>query len=97
MSLASTSSRAWPFGGGTNKTRGVAGSISKAEKEEMKKRKKAEARAHKEQLALELKRHSTAPKAADEASVNSGRSNERNLNSRAWEEDIAVYGGLASM
>jgi len=92
-SLTSTSSRVWPFGGGRNKSRGVAGSLSKAEKAEMKKRKKAEARAHKEHLALELKRYS----AADEASLSSGRSNERTLNSRAWEEDIAVYGSLASM
>lgn len=97
MSLASTSGRSWSFGGGNNKTRGVAGSLSKAEKEDMKKRKKAETRARREQLALELKRHSTAQKAADEASVNSGRSNERNLYARTWEEDIAVYGGLASM
>lgn len=93
VSLTNTSGRGWPFGGGRNKSRGVAGSLSKEEKAEMKKRKKAEARAHKEQLALELKRYS----AADEASVSSGRSNERILNARAWEEDIAVYGSLASM
>jgi hypothetical protein len=55
----------------------------------MKKRKETE---------VELKRLSAATqKASDEASVNLGRSNERILNAREWEEDIAVYGSLASM
>jgi len=72
-------------------------SLSRAEKAEEKRRKKAEARAHKRQLALELKRHSVAQKVGDEACVHSARSGERPLSPRAWEEDIVVYGNLASM
>jgi ribosomal protein L9 len=66
----------------------------KAEKAAEKKRKKAEARAQKEKLMLELKKKE---KAADEASMYSSASNERNMIIRSWEEDIAVYGSLASM
>ena len=58
-SLSPTPLLAWPFGGSINKSRRVAGSL-------MKKQKEAE---------VELKGHSaTAQKASDEASVNSGRS-----------------------
>jgi hypothetical protein len=56
--------------------------FGKVEKEE-KRRKKEEARARKEQqLAQELKKRGEAQKADG---------------LWAWEEDIAVYGGLASM
>jgi hypothetical protein len=38
-----------------------------------------------------------AQKVGDEACVHSAGSGERPLSLRAWEEDIVVYGGLASM
>ena len=95
-----TGGRAWPFGGGiyrssSRSNMALSAPDGKADKAAEKKRKKAEARAQREQLALELKKKER--RGADEASVHSSRSNERILNSRPWEEDIAVYGSLASM
>jgi hypothetical protein len=109
LSLPSTTGRAWPFGASIHnrasaRTNAVlsrgnsnSGKADKAEKAEEKKRKKAEARAQNEKLALELKRKQKA--GADQASVYSSGSSERMLSTspRAWEEDIAIYGSLASM
>jgi hypothetical protein len=69
----------------------------RGEKAEEKRRKKEEARAYKGQLAVDLRGREEAQQRADGVSVHSGRNNERIVASRAWEEDIAVYGGLASM
>jgi hypothetical protein len=86
--------RSWPFVG---RSVSVSLNASKAEKAEQKKRKKEMARTRKEQLALELKKRSEVLD-ADGASMQSNRvSSKRISNSRAWEEDIAMYGGLASM
>jgi hypothetical protein len=105
LSVPGTSNRAWPFGGGIYRSSSSshAGSVLslnssskalKAEKAAEKKRRKAEARAEKDRRALELKNRG---KSWDGASTHSSRSTERVLNPRPWEEDIAVYGSLASM
>lgn len=82
-SLASRTNRSWSFGGkSSSRWSVVTPGFGKVEKEE-KRRKKEEARARKEQqLAQELKKRGEAQKADG---------------LWAWEEDIAVYGGLASM
>jgi hypothetical protein len=69
--------------------------VTKAQKAEEKRRKKDEARARKARLAEELRKRDQADK-ADTVSMYSTRNNERIL-SRPWEEDIAMYGSLASM
>src|SRR6267142_4112261 len=108
LSLPRSTGRAWPFGVGihnrasarTNAVLSQRNSSSsskadKAEKAAAKKRKKAEARAQNEKLALELKKKQKAR--ADETSVCSSGSGERIMSPRSWEEDIAIYGSLASM
>jgi hypothetical protein len=83
----------WPFGSRTK--RGEDALVTKAQKAEEKKRKKNEARARKARLAEEFRRRDEAEK-VDTASLYSTRNSERIL-SRPWEEDIAMYGSLASM
>jgi hypothetical protein len=83
----------WPFGSRTK--RGEDALVTKAQRAEEKKRKKDEARARKAQLAEDFRRRDQAEK-ADTVSMYSTRNNERIL-SRPWEEDIAMYGSLASM
>jgi hypothetical protein len=70
--------------------------MTKTQKTEEKKRKKEEARARKQQLAEELKRRTEVDK-ADNVSFYSARGNERIARNRPWEEDIAMFGSLASM
>lgn len=113
LPLPSPTGRAWPFGVGVHNSASArtnaalsrandgSGSSSKADKAEKaaeKKRKKAEARAQNDKLALELKTKKMAA-ATDGASVYSSGSSERVLRTspRVWEEDIAIYGSLASM
>ncbi|KAH9065458.1 hypothetical protein EDB87DRAFT_1750446 [Lactarius vividus] len=86
----------WPFG---NKSKtSLAVPLTKAQKAEEKKRKKEEARVRKEQLAVELRRRTDARRAkADNASLYTTRSSERMRKAHTWEEDIAMYGSLASM
>ena len=91
-SPATVGGLAWPFGG---RSKGDA-SMTKAQKTEEKKRKKEEARARKQQLAEELKRRAEMDK-GDNVSFHSTRSNERIARNRPWEEDIVMFGGLASM
>ena len=77
-------SRTWSFGSGRSSLRwsvASTGGSRKAEKEEEKRRKKEEARARKKERLAEDLR----------------KRSEAQIESRAWEEDIAVYGGLASM
>ncbi|KAH9980320.1 hypothetical protein BGW80DRAFT_1274725 [Lactifluus volemus] len=83
----------WPFGSRTK--RGEDALVTKAQKAEEKRRKKDEARARKARLAEELRKRDKEEK-ADTVSLYSTRNNERIL-SRPWEEDIAMYGSLASM
>jgi hypothetical protein len=83
-SPANRAGRAWSFGGkSSSRWSVVAPGFGKVEKKDERKRKKEEARARKEQrLAEELKKRGETQK----------------LNGvREWEEDIAVYGSLASM
>ena len=78
------SSRTWSFGSGRSSMRwsvASTGSSRKAEKEEEKRRKKEEARARKKGRLAEDLK----------------KRSEAQIESRAWEEDIVVYGGLASM
>jgi hypothetical protein len=91
-SLSNSSGLAWPFGG---RLKGDA-VTRKVQKAEEKRRKKEEARARKERLAEELKRRDKAQK-ADTVSMYSTRSNEAISKGKPWEEDIAMFGGLASM
>lgn len=77
-------SRTWSFGSGRSSLRwsvASTGSPRKAEKEEEKRRKKEEALARKKERLAEDLK----------------KRSEAQIESRAWEEDIAVYGGLASM
>jgi hypothetical protein len=78
------SSRTWSFGSGKPSLRwSVASSLSAAggSSKEEKRRKKEEARARKKERLAEELKNRSEAQAG----------------SRAWEEDIAVYGGLASM
>ncbi len=86
----------WPFG---NKSKtSLAVPLTKAQRAEEKKRKKEESRARKEQLAVELRRRTEARRAkADNASLYTARSSERMRKPYTWEEDVAMYGSLASM
>jgi hypothetical protein len=84
----------WPFGN-RSKTSLDAPPLTKAQKAEEKKRKKEEARVRKEQLAVELRRRTEARRAkADNASLYTTKSAGK---SHPWEEDIAMFGGLASL
>jgi hypothetical protein len=78
------SSRTWSFGSGRSSLRwsvASTGSSRKVEKEEEKRRKKEEARARKKERLAEDLK----------------KRSEAQIESRAWEEDIAAYGRLASM
>jgi len=85
-SPVSAAGRSWPFVG---RSVSVSLSLGRAEKAEQKKRKKEVARARKEQFTLEKRRN--------EVLDVDGASSKRIPNPRAWEEDIATYGSLASM
>ena len=80
----------WPFGNRSKTS--LAAPPTKAQRAEEKKRKKEEARVRKEQLAVELRRRTDARRAkADNASLYTTRSAGK---TNAWEEDIAMFGGL---
>jgi hypothetical protein len=80
----------WPFASKSKTI--IAAPPTKAQKAQEKKRKKEEARARKERLALELRRRTEAQRAkADNASAYTVRSAEKK---RTWEEDTAMFGGL---
>ena len=80
----------WPFASKSKTI--IAAPPSKAQKALEKKRKKEEARARKERLAVELRRRTDAQRAkADNVSAYTARSAEKK---RTWEEDTAMFGGL---
>ena len=84
----------WPFANSNKSGTTIVAPLTKTQKAQEKRRKKEEARMRKERLALELRRRTEAQRAkADNASAYTARSAEKHT----WEEDIAMFGGLASM
>jgi hypothetical protein len=84
----------WPFANANKSRTTIVAPLTKTQKAQEKRRKKEEARMRKERLALELRRRTEAQRAkADNASMYTARSAEKHT----WEEDIAMFGGLASM